>query len=730
MEGKVRDANTHRDISSVNIFIEELNIGTVSNAAGRFKLKVVRPEPDMIVTFQHIAYDTLQLVLEEVLSQKTIHLQERVILASIVEVESIEEQFEIEKDLPQTISILNSRSFDLHGYSDAGDLLRTDHSIQVDEELSGKKTVSIRGGNPDEVIVLYNGIRMNNTLDNVFDISLIDLNDLERLEVIKGSNTALYGPEAFSGVINVIPRAQQDYNIHFRQRFGSFDTGDWGLNLYKNIGNLHGSASAKQGSSKRQYADAPEGQRLLKNDSQHYSASLAYNFSETAAGYPTSSLGLMYFRSDLDYENERNSETLNNFNQMISARYTGNIGDLRDISLSGAFQWLDENQFLRFFDLPSDSGFLARGIENRAAHFNADKSFYFKNLKLLLGYQHKNAKLDLRDDRILFIEQPASFAAAELKRINHGFISIAKLKGPTQSDFLKRFNFDFSFRYDVVKDKQFNSNFHDGGTSVRGISDIISETTWKESMFKLSTSVAGNNGKTAFNAFFNVGNNVKFPTLLQQISTRELLSVESDGDIELAPEKNRSVELGIDISREVRDSNIYGWQITTNVFRNDYKNKFRSCFLPGPPIAVYDNVPDASITGLETKQRLFLFRKKVTFEFGASRYFFSDAATFPFKHDRKFTFNLRINEGGYAFQLFAFKEGEQVAQIRNLNGGFSQVRIPSFANMDIHFSKSFSINKTKLFLNASLRNIADDDFQLEGLVLRDRRYYITLGIQY
>ncbi len=218
--------------------------------------------------------------------------------------------------------------------------------------------------------------------------------------------------------------------------------------------------------------------------------------------------------------------------------------------------------------------------------------------------------------------------------------------------------------------------------------------------------------------------------MLQQISTRELLSSNPDVTLELKPEKNRSFELGLDVSRQVLNSNIYGWQITANFFRNDYENKFRSFFLPGTPIAVYDNVPTAGITGFETKQRLFLFRKKVTFEVGASRYFFSDPATFPFKYDRKVTFNLRIAESGYAFQFFAFREGEQIAQIRNLNGGFSEVNIPSFSNFDIHFSKSFAINKTTLLFNASLRNIADDNFQLEGLILRDRRYYITLGVQY
>ncbi|MCB0296176.1 MAG: carboxypeptidase-like regulatory domain-containing protein, partial [Calditrichaeota bacterium] len=43
IEGKVRDANTHREIPGVNIYIRELDIGTVSNAAGRFQLRVIRP---------------------------------------------------------------------------------------------------------------------------------------------------------------------------------------------------------------------------------------------------------------------------------------------------------------------------------------------------------------------------------------------------------------------------------------------------------------------------------------------------------------------------------------------------------------------------------------------------------------------------------------------------------------------------------------------------------------
>lgn len=725
IEGKVRDANTHREIPGVNIYIRELDIGTVSNAAGRFQLRVIRPEPAMLVTFQHVAYDTLELMIEEVLAAGNVNLQERVISIPVVESESIEDQLEIAQDLPQTVSVLDARIFDLNGYIDAGDLLRTDHSIQVDEALSGRKTVSIRGGNPDEVIVLYNGIKMNSTLDNVFDISLIDLADVERVEVIKGSNTALYGPEGFSGVVNVVPRAQQDYNIRFQQRFGSYDSGNWGLHLFKDIGRLNAGYSIKRGSARRSFIDEPPGRRILENRSEHHTASLSYNFSEYTNGDPRSSLGIMYNRSEIDYENERDRETLANFNQMLSARFTGDLFNLRNLVLSGAYQWLDESQFLRFFDLPSDSGFLDRKIANDSWHFNASKSLALDNFELLLGYQYKYADLDFHDDRIFFTTPATLFESSRLNRQNHGLVSVVKLKMLPQSNFFRRVNFDLSMRYDIVEDEQVDFETPDQS----GPGTVSQENSWKESMVKLSTHVAGSNGRFAFSSFINLGSNVKFPTLLQQISTRELLS--SDVQLpHLQPERIRSLEVGLNLLHQVDDASLYGWEFAGNVFQNRYQNKFRSYYLPGTPIAVFDNFNEATLTGFEAKQTLYLFRKKATLSFATSRYWFSDQATFPFKHDRKFTFNLRIDQSGYSFQLHAFREGRQIAQIRNLNGGYSEVEIPKFTNLDLHLSKSFEVSRLKLILNGSLRNILDDDFALTGLALHDRRYYLTLGVQY
>ena len=69
----------------------------------------------------------------------------------------------------------------------------------MEESLSGRKTISIRAGNADDVLILYNGIRLNRAFDNVFDLSLIDMQNIEQIEIVKGGHSVLYGPDAFSG---------------------------------------------------------------------------------------------------------------------------------------------------------------------------------------------------------------------------------------------------------------------------------------------------------------------------------------------------------------------------------------------------------------------------------------------------------------------------------------------------------------------------------------------------
>lgn len=71
----------------------------------------------------------------------------------------------------------------------------------------GKLTsVFLRGGSPTATLVLIDGIKMNSPTAGVFDFSSISVDDIERIEIVKGPQSTVYGSEAMAGVINIITK--------------------------------------------------------------------------------------------------------------------------------------------------------------------------------------------------------------------------------------------------------------------------------------------------------------------------------------------------------------------------------------------------------------------------------------------------------------------------------------------------------------------------------------------
>ena len=69
--------------------------------------------------------------------------------------------------------------------------------------------VRIRGAEGNHTLVLIDGIEANNTADGEFDFSNLSAEDIERIEVIRGPMSGLYGSNAVGGVINIITRTRQ-----------------------------------------------------------------------------------------------------------------------------------------------------------------------------------------------------------------------------------------------------------------------------------------------------------------------------------------------------------------------------------------------------------------------------------------------------------------------------------------------------------------------------------------
>lgn len=67
-------------------------------------------------------------------------------------------------------------------------------------------SVILRGGDAEHTMVMIDGVRVKSTTTGSFDFSGIGVDDIERIEIVKGPQSTIYGSEAMAGVINIITK--------------------------------------------------------------------------------------------------------------------------------------------------------------------------------------------------------------------------------------------------------------------------------------------------------------------------------------------------------------------------------------------------------------------------------------------------------------------------------------------------------------------------------------------
>jgi len=91
--------------------------------------------------------------------------------------------------------------------------------------------LGFRGSSFEQVLLLLNGIRMNDSQTGHNSMNLpIDLDDVERIEVIKGPGARRFGQNAFAGVINVITKTHIEKRVKISAEGGDYESYGFGLN--------------------------------------------------------------------------------------------------------------------------------------------------------------------------------------------------------------------------------------------------------------------------------------------------------------------------------------------------------------------------------------------------------------------------------------------------------------------------------------------------------------------
>ena len=721
ISGYIADKLTDARLSGVNISIQGTDLGTSSNIEGVYSLDFKNITNDQFVEFKHIGYDKIVLSIDSLRSNQNVFMQPRVLQFEAIETAGIKRKPAIEKDLPQTVSIIQADAFALRAYVDAGDLLATDQSVQIEESISGRKTVSIRGGNADDVLVLYNGFRLNRPYDNVFDLSLIDMQNIEQVEIVKGGHSVLYGSDAFSGVVNIVPKNSKDKNLKFSQQFGSYDSGFWNANGQLKIKNSFLSINQKRGSYKRIFQDSQIESPGLTSGLSHFALDMTNRFNNKALN---GNLKWNFTKDDQRFDNTRDLNVINSSNELAALRFDGALMILGEVEVAFASHKLSEQQNLR-----NERGFIDRSINHFSNKIDLRKYLNLNKVEWMFGAQAEESKLNFWDDQIFNNVQQVGLKQAEILRTQAGIATVLKLhsKGDNEGRWLT--DLDVSYRYDFVSDKSDSLINRKDIVDLSEVSALINfgNNRWSNNIFKIST-IASKRAPGITTAYWvTTGNNIKFPSLQQQIS--QIAFLNPDQRV-LQPERMKSLEVGINLLTEPKSmENIDQMELQASIFRNDYINKMRSTFLLGMPIAYFENITLATMSGLELKAKAKTYEGKFTGEIGLSNYNISDMSAFPFKSAFKLTINTTSKWSAFTFGARFYQEGEQVGLILVPEKGFNEIELPAFSNYDLHLTVDVNLGFGKGQISYSGRNLKKNNISLDGLLLRDTRKYLTLSLE-
>jgi len=126
-----------------------------------------------------------------------------------------------------TVTVITEEELKTYNYLTVDDALRQVPGLEVQRQGSAGKfsQVRIRGTSTQQVQVLIDGVRVKSPTAGTFDFSDLGLDQIQRIEVVRGPQSTLHGADAIGGVIQIITKqGQGPFSAYASSEVGNHDT--------------------------------------------------------------------------------------------------------------------------------------------------------------------------------------------------------------------------------------------------------------------------------------------------------------------------------------------------------------------------------------------------------------------------------------------------------------------------------------------------------------------------
>ncbi|MCK5134150.1 MAG: TonB-dependent receptor [Bacteroidales bacterium] len=245
IKGRVTDKTKNEALSFVNVYLPEQNKGTITEKNGEFVLTNL-PKGELKIQFSYVGYKTIIRTIFTANMETILNIEMETAILQAEEVVVSGGTHSTQHENAIKIDLIKSKDIASIGTPTFIEAVANVPGVDMIAKGTGVAKPVIRGLSMTNILMLNNGVKMENFQFSENHPFIVDEFGIDRIEIIKGPASLLYGSDAVGGVINVIKEKPApignilgDYNMQYHSNTqgvvsnlgikGSSENYFWGL---------------------------------------------------------------------------------------------------------------------------------------------------------------------------------------------------------------------------------------------------------------------------------------------------------------------------------------------------------------------------------------------------------------------------------------------------------------------------------------------------------------------